>query len=134
MTRTSILRPLLQQTLKPSQARFLATPATPKALYTPVLRPHDPAALHLKSGQTYEGQAFGAKKSIFGETVFSTSITSCEYGCVVLVAVREHVADDDRITLSLIAIGTIYPIDRHGIHDGSFLPRSDPRFHLAHDR
>lgn len=58
--------------------RNLATPSTAKALYTPVLPPHDPAALHLISGQSYEGQAFGAKKSVFGETVFSTSITSCE--------------------------------------------------------
>ncbi|KAF9012459.1 carbamoyl phosphate synthase small subunit [Cyathus striatus] len=35
-----------------------------------------PAALHLKSGQSFRGQSFGASKSIFGETVFSTSITS----------------------------------------------------------
>lgn len=38
-----------------------------------------PAALHLKSGQSFHGQSFGAPKSIFGETVFSTSITSCEF-------------------------------------------------------
>jgi carbamoyl-phosphate synthase small subunit len=37
-----------------------------------------PAALHLKTGQTFHGKSFGAPKSIFGETVFSTSITSCE--------------------------------------------------------
>lgn len=35
-----------------------------------------PAALHLKSGQSYLGRSFGAPKSIFGETVFTTSITS----------------------------------------------------------
>jgi len=35
-----------------------------------------PAALHLKSGQTFHGRSFGAPKSIYGETVFSTSITS----------------------------------------------------------
>jgi len=35
-----------------------------------------PAALHLKTGQTFHGKSFGAPKSIFGETVFSTSITS----------------------------------------------------------
>jgi carbamoyl-phosphate synthase small subunit len=35
-----------------------------------------PAALHLKSGQSFYGKSFGAPKSIFGETVFSTSITS----------------------------------------------------------
>jgi len=35
-----------------------------------------PAVLHLKSGQSFLGRSFGAPKSIFGETVFSTSITS----------------------------------------------------------
>jgi carbamoyl-phosphate synthase small subunit len=34
------------------------------------------ATLHLKSGQTFQGRSFGAPRSIFGETVFSTSITS----------------------------------------------------------
>ncbi|CAL1707934.1 unnamed protein product [Somion occarium] len=35
-----------------------------------------PAVLHLKSGQSFAGRSFGAPKSIYGETVFSTSITS----------------------------------------------------------
>lgn len=35
-----------------------------------------PATLHLKSGQSYTGRAFGAPSSSFGETVFTTSITS----------------------------------------------------------
>ncbi|KAF8322120.1 small subunit of carbamoyl phosphate synthase [Clavulina sp. PMI_390] len=35
-----------------------------------------PAVLHLKTGQSFEGKAFGAHRSVFGETVFSTSITS----------------------------------------------------------
>ncbi|OBZ68324.1 Carbamoyl-phosphate synthase arginine-specific small chain [Grifola frondosa] len=35
-----------------------------------------PAVLHLKSGQSFTGRSFGAPRSIFGETVFSTSITS----------------------------------------------------------
>jgi len=35
-----------------------------------------PAALHLKTGQSFYGRSFGAPNSIFGETVFSTSITS----------------------------------------------------------
>ncbi|KAK7005638.1 carbamoyl-phosphate synthase [Favolaschia claudopus] len=35
-----------------------------------------PAALHLKTGQSFNGRSFGAPKSIYGETVFSTSITS----------------------------------------------------------
>lgn len=37
-----------------------------------------PAALHLKTGQSFTGRSFGASKSVFGETVFSTSITSCK--------------------------------------------------------
>lgn len=35
-----------------------------------------PAVLHLKTGQSFAGRSFGAPKSIYGETVFSTSITS----------------------------------------------------------
>lgn len=35
-----------------------------------------PAKLYLQSGQTFEGKSFGAPRSTFGETVFSTSITS----------------------------------------------------------
>ncbi|PWN92420.1 small subunit of carbamoyl phosphate synthase [Acaromyces ingoldii] len=35
-----------------------------------------PATLHLKSGHKFEGQSFGAPRSSFGETVFTTSITS----------------------------------------------------------
>ncbi|KAF8637995.1 hypothetical protein AX16_010627 [Volvariella volvacea WC 439] len=35
-----------------------------------------PASLHLKTGQSFHGKSFGAPRSIFGETVFSTSITS----------------------------------------------------------
>ncbi|KAG6886186.1 hypothetical protein C0993_000704 [Termitomyces sp. T159_Od127] len=35
-----------------------------------------PATLHLKTGQSFHGRSFGAHKSIYGETVFSTSITS----------------------------------------------------------
>ncbi|KAK8846788.1 carbamoyl-phosphate synthase, small subunit [Kwoniella newhampshirensis] len=50
--------------------------ATPTSLYTPVLPAKIPAALHLKSGQSYFGENFGSENSKFGETVFSTSITS----------------------------------------------------------
>ena len=39
-----------------------------------------PAVLHLKTGQSFVGRSFGAPTSVFGETVFSTSITSCMYG------------------------------------------------------
>ncbi|OSX66727.1 hypothetical protein POSPLADRAFT_1053345 [Postia placenta MAD-698-R-SB12] len=35
-----------------------------------------PAVLHLKTGQSFTGKSFGAPRSVFGETVFSTSITS----------------------------------------------------------
>jgi carbamoyl-phosphate synthase small subunit len=35
-----------------------------------------PAVLHLKTGQSFTGHSFGAPRSMFGETVFSTSITS----------------------------------------------------------
>jgi len=52
----------------PRFARGLATPSGP---ITGV-----PAALHLKTGESFYGKSFGAPKSIFGETVFSTSITS----------------------------------------------------------
>ncbi|WWC59239.1 carbamoyl-phosphate synthase, small subunit [Kwoniella dejecticola CBS 10117] len=55
--------------------RTLATPVNTN-LYTPVLPAKIPAALHLKSGQSYYGQNFGSETSKFGETVFSTSITS----------------------------------------------------------
>jgi len=35
-----------------------------------------PAVLHLKTGQSFTGSSFGTPRSTFGETVFSTSITS----------------------------------------------------------
>lgn len=35
-----------------------------------------PATLHLKTGQSFTGKSFGCTESKFGETVFSTSITS----------------------------------------------------------
>ncbi|KAJ3936491.1 MAG: carbamoyl-phosphate synthase [Lentinula lateritia] len=52
----------------PRLARGLATTSGPSIL--------PPATLHLKSGQSFLGRSFGAPKSIYGETVFSTSITS----------------------------------------------------------
>lgn len=52
----------------PRLARGLATPAGSVSAL--------PASLHLKTGQSFHGRSFGAPKSIFGETVFSTSITS----------------------------------------------------------
>ncbi|KZT00462.1 small subunit of carbamoyl phosphate synthase [Laetiporus sulphureus 93-53] len=50
--------------------RGLATHAS-----VPVSTSH-PAVLHLKTGQSFAGRSFGAPCSVFGETVFSTSITS----------------------------------------------------------
>ncbi|KAG5648556.1 hypothetical protein DXG03_003167 [Asterophora parasitica] len=52
----------------PRLARGLATQSGPLTSI--------PATLHLKTGQSFHGRSFGAPKSIFGETVFSTSITS----------------------------------------------------------
>ncbi|PFH50888.1 hypothetical protein AMATHDRAFT_60214 [Amanita thiersii Skay4041] len=52
----------------PRLARSLATPSGPITAA--------PATLHLKTGESFHGRSFGAPKSIFGETVFSTSITS----------------------------------------------------------
>jgi len=61
-------RILSRHSLVPQFSRGLATHApNPFAV---------PAALHLKSGQTFHGRSFGTPKSIYGETVFSTSITS----------------------------------------------------------
>jgi len=52
----------------PRLSRALATHAGPVIAV--------PAALHLKTGQSFHGRSFGAPTSIYGETVFSTSITS----------------------------------------------------------
>ena len=66
---------------KRGYAAHAAAPVNPNAnrsLLQQVLPPKSPAALHLKSGQTFHGQAFGHPESRFGETVFTTSITSCQ--------------------------------------------------------
>lgn len=52
----------------PALYRGFATHAGPRVTL--------PAVLHLKTGQSFFGRSFGAPESIFGETVFSTSITS----------------------------------------------------------
>lgn len=44
--------------------------------YASIANNGPPAVLHLKTGQSFAGKAFGAPVSAFGETVFSTSITS----------------------------------------------------------
>ncbi|GBE81319.1 Carbamoyl-phosphate synthase arginine-specific small chain [Sparassis crispa] len=55
----------------PRMSRSLGTHANRTALGTSL-----PAVLHLKTGQSYRGRSFGAPRSVYGETVFSTSITS----------------------------------------------------------
>ena len=68
--------------LKRSYAAHAAAPVNPnvnRSALKQVLPAKTPAALHLKSGQTFHGQAFGHPESRFGETVFTTSITSCTF-------------------------------------------------------
>lgn len=76
----SAIRPLLRSAKAAVSVpkRSLATPVSHNSLYTPILAGKTPAALHLQSGQSYQGTSFGSQNSKFGETVFSTSITSCE--------------------------------------------------------
>lgn len=69
---SSILRPLAQTSKLMLGRRSLATVTS----QLPVLPAKIPAALHLKTGESYYGQSFGSTNSKFGETVFSTSITS----------------------------------------------------------
>ena len=67
-------------------ARQLATPAFREPVFSSTLprqpssntifRVDKPATLHLKSGEKFGGYAFGAPNSRFGESVFSTAITS----------------------------------------------------------
>ena len=82
----SAIRPLLRTAKVSIPKRTLATPVN-GGLYTNVLPPKIPAALHLQSGQSYEGSSFGSQNSKFGETVFSTSITSCEYSLLHSLAI-----------------------------------------------
>ncbi|KAL4402795.1 Multifunctional pyrimidine synthesis protein CAD [Malassezia pachydermatis] len=61
-------------------SRFSLARAVPRAARSVTTSspapPSQPAALKLKSGQVFEGRSFGAPRSVFGETVFTTSITS----------------------------------------------------------
>ena len=63
-----ITRPIFRASLTYRGFSSLARPST-----------SIPAVLHLKTGQSFTGCSFGAPRSIFGETVFSTSITSCAH-------------------------------------------------------
>lgn len=40
------------------------------------MAPQQPATLHLSSGHSFPGKSFGSTSSVYGETVFTTSITS----------------------------------------------------------
>jgi len=57
-----------------------------------------PAALHLKSGQSFHGKSFGSPRSIFGETVFSTSITSCRSSLTLLFLPADILLDTESMT------------------------------------
>lgn len=78
LARSALVAP--GKTAAASLTRGLATPTNiPASMLQHVLPPKTPAALHLKTGQSFHGQHFGSKESKFGETVFSTSITSCTF-------------------------------------------------------
>ncbi|BGO92115.1 hypothetical protein NBRC10512_000846 [Rhodotorula toruloides] len=71
----SFLRPSLALKRVPLAAtRSLATVVQPKS--TNAFNPNLPATLHLKTGESFTGRSFGAPTSRYGESVFSTSITS----------------------------------------------------------
>ncbi|WFC95497.1 carbamoyl-phosphate synthase (glutamine-hydrolyzing) [Malassezia brasiliensis] len=55
-------------------ARWVAAQRT-LTTWSPAPTPQ-PAVLRLKTGQTFPGRSFGAQHSVFGETVFTTAITS----------------------------------------------------------
>lgn len=74
-------RSTIAPSFKRGYAAHAAAPVNPNAQRSAlkqVLPDKIPATLHLKSGQSFYGQHFGHKESRFGETVFTTSITSCE--------------------------------------------------------
>lgn len=60
--------------------------------------PSIPAVLHLKTGQSYPGRSFGAPRSVFGETVFSTSITSCTCCTFTIWSFVDTIADTESMT------------------------------------
>jgi carbamoyl-phosphate synthase small subunit len=71
--------------LRPRLAPLGRTHCRSLATFVPTLVPNHvpqaqdrdlPATLHLKTGQSFTGKAFGSRNSRFGESVFSTSITS----------------------------------------------------------
>ncbi|CCF48499.1 hypothetical protein NDA11_002899 [Ustilago hordei] len=67
--------PSMSYALRQGALRSLATHAPGPITYTEAPA-SKPATLHLKSGHSFIGRSFGAPRSVFGETVFTTSITS----------------------------------------------------------
>lgn len=67
--------PSMSYALRQGALRSLATHAPGPITYTEAPA-SKPATLHLKSGHSFTGRSFGAPRSVFGETVFTTSITS----------------------------------------------------------
>jgi len=77
-----------------SLARLALRNARSRAMY---VGPRGAATvLHLKTGQSFAGRSLGAPKSVFGETVFSTSITSCKHPffCCVIGDARRRLAPE----------------------------------------
>lgn len=74
----SLSRTRLGAFARPSTRTFATIANTlPSPDHVPTAQdPNRPATLHLKTGQSFTGKAFGSPNSRFGESVFSTSITS----------------------------------------------------------
>jgi carbamoyl-phosphate synthase small subunit len=82
------------------------------------------AILHLKTGQSFPGRSFGAPKSVFGETVFSTSITSCSSVYLVPLYENAHNFQDtesmtDPSYRGQILVFTTPLIGNYGVPDNS---------------
>lgn len=121
----SAMRPFLRQSLI---KRTLATPHS--SLLTPVLPAKLPAALHLKSGESYFGQSFGSENSKFGETVFSTSITSCASSSTKQLVKLMHIP----LSLLYCVASSLDFSPRYRLNDRPILSRPDSRLHLPDDR
>lgn len=70
------LRAAASHCRRPPLHRPLATVSSSTSTSSPTLSDALPATLHLKTGHKFTGRAFGAPQTAFGETVFSTSVTS----------------------------------------------------------
>jgi carbamoyl-phosphate synthase small subunit len=73
----TMLSHLMRQSLRVSGSRGLASAASKTPITITDAPPTQLATLHLKSGHVFSGKSFGAPVSArFGETVFTTAITS----------------------------------------------------------